>query len=281
MLRAIEREEMTVQEALNNTLEGLEIGAPVSHGPLYLFPLKGEPSKEEDLALLDEALGEGTLRVEELDEEGSVPELRVVNRGTRPVLVLEGDELVGAKQNRAVNSSVLVASESELIIPVSCVERGRWSRRPRAFSSGAGSPHPSLRRIKARSVHDSLRRNRGHASDQGAVWEEVDRVAALHDAPSPTSALQDTRERLFRVVLVAPPPVGVLTELALMFAGAEEKSRGFSRQYRRVGQKYGCVLLDAGEVVSASERDGIHLEAGEHRKLGEAMAASVKGSLGL
>jgi lysophospholipase L1-like esterase len=81
------------------------------------------------------------------------------------------------------------------------------------------------------------------------------------------------------VVLVAPPPVGVLTELALMFAGAEEKSRGFSRQYRRVGQKYGCVLLDAGEVVRASERDGIHLEAGEHRKLGEAVAASVKESL--
>ena len=81
------------------------------------------------------------------------------------------------------------------------------------------------------------------------------------------------------VLLVAPPPVGVLTELALMFAGAEEKSRGFSRQYRRVAQKYGCVLLDAGEVVRASERDGIHLEAGEHRKLGEAVAASVKESL--
>ena len=83
------------------------------------------------------------------------------------------------------------------------------------------------------------------------------------------------------VVLVAPPPVGVLTELALMFAGAEEKSRGFSRQYRRVADKYGCVLLDAGEVARASERDGIHLEADEHRKLGEAMAASVKESLGL
>ena len=83
------------------------------------------------------------------------------------------------------------------------------------------------------------------------------------------------------VVLVAPPPVGVLTELALMFAGAEEKSRGFSRQYRRVAKKYGCVLLDAGEVARASERDGIHLEADEHRKLGEAVAASVKESLGL
>jgi lysophospholipase L1-like esterase len=83
------------------------------------------------------------------------------------------------------------------------------------------------------------------------------------------------------VLLVAPPPVGVLTELALMFAGAVEKSEGFARQYRRVAEKYGCMLLDAGEVIRASDRDGIHLEVDEHRKLGEAVAASVKGSSGL
>jgi lysophospholipase L1-like esterase len=78
------------------------------------------------------------------------------------------------------------------------------------------------------------------------------------------------------VLLVAPPPVGVLTELAQVFAGAEEKSKGFSRQYRRVAQKYGCALLDAGGVVRSSDRDGIHLEIDEHRKLGEAVAALVK-----
>jgi len=81
------------------------------------------------------------------------------------------------------------------------------------------------------------------------------------------------------VLLVAPPPIGVLTELALMFAGAEGKSRGFSRQYRRVAEKYGCVLLDAGEVARASDCDGIHLEADEHRKLGEAVAALAKKTL--
>lgn len=83
------------------------------------------------------------------------------------------------------------------------------------------------------------------------------------------------------VLLVAPPPVGSLTELAQMFAGAEEKSKGFSRQYRRVAEKYGCRLFDAGDVARASDRDGIHLEADEHRKLGEAMVASAKASLDL
>ncbi len=82
------------------------------------------------------------------------------------------------------------------------------------------------------------------------------------------------------VLLVTPPPVGKLTELAEMFAGAEEKSKGFAHQYRRVADKYGCELLDAGELVRSSDLDGIHLEAGEHRKLGEAVAARVKEMLG-
>ena len=82
------------------------------------------------------------------------------------------------------------------------------------------------------------------------------------------------------MLLVTPPPVGKLTELAEMFAGAEEKSRGLDRQYRRVADKYGCELLDAGELVRSSDLDGIHLEADEHRKLGEVVAAKVKEMLG-
>lgn len=178
---------------LRETLESIEVRKPVSRGPLHLFPLVDGRVEVDGPAPLGEALGGGWLRVEELDEGGSVPELRVVNLGVVDVLILEGDELIGAKQNRAVNSSVLVAAGSDLILPVSCVERGRWSRRSRTFSSGAAAPHPSLRHLKSRSVHDSLRRGRGHRSDQGAVWREVDRLAYLHGAPSPTEALQDTR----------------------------------------------------------------------------------------
>lgn len=179
------------------TLKGLEVTEPVSHGPLHLFPLvDGTAFAEEGVALLGEAIESGALRVEELGEGGSVPELRVINGGSSPVLILEGDELIGAKQNRTVNSSVLVAAESELVLPVSCVERGRWSRRSQTFSSGSATPHLSLRHLKSRSVHASLRRGRGHRSDQGAVWREVGRLASVHESPSPTEALQDTRANL-------------------------------------------------------------------------------------
>ena len=192
-----QREDKVMDDVLGRTLATVELGDPVSHGPLQLFPLlNGTAPAEGEVAFLDDALKAGTARVEELGEGGSVPELRLVNGGASPVLILEGDELIGAKQNRTVNSTVLVAAHSELVLPVSCVERGRWSRRSRTFSPGDATPHPSLRHLKSRSVHDSLRRGRGHRSDQGAVWREVDRIASVHESPSPTDALQDTRANL-------------------------------------------------------------------------------------
>lgn len=82
------------------------------------------------------------------------------------------------------------------------------------------------------------------------------------------------------VVLISPPALGRLTDMAEMFEGAEEKSRRFPGHYRRFAEQYGCGFLDASEIIASSDLDGIHLEAGEHRKLGEAVAAHVRTALG-
>jgi lysophospholipase L1-like esterase len=82
------------------------------------------------------------------------------------------------------------------------------------------------------------------------------------------------------VLLMAPPPVGRLSQLARMFEGAEEKSREFGQHYRMVAEWYGVPLLDAGEVIVSSDLDGIHFEDAEHRKLGLAVAAEVRRLLG-
>ncbi len=79
-----------------------------------------------------------------------------------------------------------------------------------------------------------------------------------------------------KVLLIAPPPVGKLTGFAEMFKGAEEKSRRFSEHYRWFTERLGCGFFDASEAIVSSDVDGLHLEADEHRKLGEAVAAVVK-----
>ena len=104
----------------------IRIGDPIRHEALTVFPLFSEAISEVQYRLSDVALADESLLVEEVSEGGSVPELLVENKGDERVLFLEGEELVGAKQNRILNTSVLVAAHTKIKIPVSCVEQGRW-----------------------------------------------------------------------------------------------------------------------------------------------------------
>jgi lysophospholipase L1-like esterase len=79
-----------------------------------------------------------------------------------------------------------------------------------------------------------------------------------------------------QVLLLAPPPVARLGDFAEMFEGAEAKSLGLSRHFHQVAALYGCALLDTGQVIVSSDLDGIHFEAAEHRKLGQAVARRVR-----
>lgn len=85
-----------------------------------------------------------------------------------------------------------------------------------------------------------------------------------------------------RVLLIAPPPIASVsgTQFESMFAGAEARSALLGALYAVEAAERNCAFLDAGQVVVSSPLDGIHLEASEHRKLGEAVAQRVRALLG-
>ncbi len=172
----------------------VRVGEPVRHQSLSVFPLFDGQQTPVEYLLSDEGIGSGSVTVEEVSEGGSVPDLLVENKGDVRVLFLEGEELVGAKQNRVLNTSVLIAAKSKVKIPVSCVEAGRWRYRSKHFGS-SGSHSPSkLRYFLKSSVSQSLHMSRGHRSDQGKVWEEVARQQKVLGASSDSSAMSDTFE---------------------------------------------------------------------------------------
>ncbi|MBX3176828.1 MAG: hypothetical protein KF886_05680 [Candidatus Hydrogenedentes bacterium] len=172
-------------------ISSIELSAPQSHGGVTVFPIRVYSEPMPEYLPLGEALQKELLKIMEVNESGSVPELRVENLANSPVLLLDGEELMGAKQNRVVNTTVLLRKRSNTIIPVSCTERGRWNYVSPVFEDSEIVMSRVARSRKSRSVSESLRSSRGHRSDQMGVWDEVDRLGERLGSRSRSSAMRD------------------------------------------------------------------------------------------
>jgi ARG/rhodanese/phosphatase superfamily protein len=172
-------------------LDSITVGNPSSFGGLTIFPLfrTGSMSAPPDYALLDEAIAHGSARITELSESGSVPELRFENLGESPVLLLDGEELLGAKQNRVLNLTILAPRKQSIIIPVSCVEAGRWHANTKEFHPAKHILYSRARAAKSAQVSLAMSLNNSPRSDQGAIWDEIAAKAERLSSRSPTQAM--------------------------------------------------------------------------------------------
>ena len=176
---------------INDTLAGLTLGEPLAYRNLTAFPLQGKTGNPPDYLSLRQALDDGVAEVREVSESGHVPELMFVNRATQAVLLVDGEELVGAKQNRVLNLSILVPAKSKLVIPVSCVEQGRWAHRRRDFEVSADFAFSNLRQKKVAAVSRSMRSAGARRANQSEVWDEISQLRSEFRAEAPTGAMSD------------------------------------------------------------------------------------------
>jgi len=179
---------------LSRQLTGVEVADAIGHQNLTLVPLGGRRHGRIDYILAQEAIEDGKLVVEEVDASGSVPELLVTSTSEQMILLVDGEELVGAKQNRILNTSILLPAGAKAKIPVSCVEQGRWNHTSREFRTGSHTPS-GLRARKSRDVTRNLVAAGKADSDQGAVWDCVEESVTLYQAAAPTMAMSDVVEQ--------------------------------------------------------------------------------------
>jgi hypothetical protein len=165
------------------------LGEPQVAGPLAVFPVIGPPARLAYRAFVQAA--ELGACVKELETGAVVSRLAVENPTDLPLLVYEGEEVLGAQQNRSFDVSALVPAGERIELPVSCVEQGRWdhTRHGEALRPSPQAADPSLRRVKRAAA------NAGGRPDQGEVWLEVDGRLAAHEVDSPSAALSDLYER--------------------------------------------------------------------------------------
>jgi hypothetical protein len=179
---------------INKYLESLQLGKAQVFKNMATFPIQAPNDCGPDYLTMQEAIDRQQLKVTEISESGSVPNLNVINLAEQYVLLLDGEELMGAKQNRVLTTTILLKPQTETIIPVSCTEQGRWAYSSREFASSGNIMSKKIRLSQMDSVHESLRQKRGHRSDQGAVWDEIHKMSANAEVSSETSAMRDIYE---------------------------------------------------------------------------------------
>lgn len=180
----------TIESCLNT----IQIAEGIAHGRMEVIPLFSSQECGFEFITLSQALEQNRIVITEVNKEGTVPELMVVNKDKIPILLIDGEEITGAKQNRVLNTSILVPGMAELIIPVSCTEQGRWSYSSPFFSDSHVMMDYKIRARKMASVGDAMRHQESRASDQGEIWEEISHMAMRADVSSPTGAMKDIFE---------------------------------------------------------------------------------------
>jgi hypothetical protein len=245
--------------------DGLKIGEPDLAGTLAVFPLFGVRPRLDYLAFA-QAAGRGA-EVRELSGGALVNDLVVDNASDTAVLLYEGEEVLGAQQNRTFDVTVLVPARMQVQVPVSCVEAGRWdgARQAEPFRPAPQAAYPELRRIKNRRVSQSLAAGAGARAEQGEVWREVCQKVERHRAVARTSAMGDVFEHqradlrtVRRAIGLRPPQQGMLALIGRRFAVLDWVSRleVFAALHAPLVECYALDALEARLGAVARPRRG-------------------------
>jgi hypothetical protein len=153
------------------------------HEDLTIFPILAEEGRELPYSLMAEALSMGILTTREKGG-GEVPPLIATNTGVRPILILDGEQLIGAKQNRMTNRPIILPPNSITDIPVSFMQQGRWHFMGEHFHA---APHHAQSKVRKKTRETEARASyaaeakgpevrssyRDLANAQGEVWGEI------------------------------------------------------------------------------------------------------------
>ena len=238
---------------LQSYLGQIQVGEAQTYKNLTAYPVVSNQLSALDYITLDEALSLGLIEISEIDKDGTVPELKLTNKSEKMILILDGEELVGAKQNRIVNTTTLIPRMDVVVIPVSCVEQGRWVYKTERFYSEERLASPGLRAMKAEHVGNTVRASGEYRSDQGAIWQQISEKASRRGAKSSSMAMADIYiqdkpelEAYLEHFQVVPSQVGAVFLINGKILGMDyaDKSVSFEKLFKKLVESYALDAVD-------------------------------------
>jgi hypothetical protein len=171
----------------------MHVSAPLMHKNLTVFVLHraNRPDGEIEYLTLDEATEKGLVKITEAERE-QVQQLSITYTGTKPLFLAAGELVKGGKQDRTLQSSLVVPPKTkQAALPSFCVEASRWH---------GGKVFQSAKNVAANVSQQALQ-----FEGQGRVWESVRqykmqlrenaaKVAGTQPKASRTSSLNEELE---------------------------------------------------------------------------------------
>ncbi|WP_406535110.1 ARPP-1 family domain-containing protein [Methanobrevibacter sp.] len=173
--------------SLDNLNVDIELLTPQVHENMAIIPLKTAKNYNIDLLTLEKGIELGLVNVKEC-EQSQVNTLIVENRSVTPLILIDGEEVVGGDQNRIVSETIIIAPRSSMKIPVNCSEQGRWAYKKEFMHSDY------IANYKTRRAKEFARRK--NHSVQHTVWSSIHDVEKDYSFASPTSALSESYDNL-------------------------------------------------------------------------------------
>jgi len=195
-------------------IESLEVGEPLYYENLTVIPIYTDEILDHTrYTTLDEAMDRGWLEVTEV-EGGRVPQVKVTNRSGEYVFLMGGEILTGCRQDRLLGRDVLLRPRAKnVVVPVYCVEQGRWTYESEAFSSRANLGTFRLRAEGQKAGGDAQSRIWGYVSglaDRAGVSSPTARYQEVYEAEETRRKISGFRDKMDDIPDLCPDAVGVV-----------------------------------------------------------------------
>ena len=178
---------------VNGTKIAIELLDSQKYENVEAIPIKSDYFGKKDFLTLKKGYEMNLVEIKEL-EHSTVNTVSCKNDSVTPLILIDGDEITGAMQNRIINDTLLIPAKSTINIPVSCTEHGRWHTKgegaeSRTFKPSLYSANHSTRSRKSRASYEER-------DYQGEVWDSISEFESRSNFKSMTSALNDSYENL-------------------------------------------------------------------------------------
>ena len=155
-------------------------------------PLQFNDNTNLKLETFGSLLKKKQVEATEIDENGVVNNIKVKNNSPNFLILHDGEIIVGAKQNRTIDKSVILKPRETRNVDVLCVEKGRWSFRNHEFSQHNSKLSPEIRFSK-----ETVK----NYNKQNTVWNEIDKMYTENNQYSNTSDFCEFKEENSELVI--------------------------------------------------------------------------------